>query len=135
MRVQAAAREAGEERRADELHEPRADDQVWLIPGAACGERLIPFLPGAEVGDLEGEGGDVRFSRAIQGADAVAVSADRDDGRTVGRVGAGVYQRLQVGPLAGDKHDQPGIHGSYPNRCGKIDLEMARPTDQQTPPE
>src|SRR5690348_7662727 len=133
MRVQAVASEAGEERGADELHEPRADDQVRLVFRAPGRERLVPLLPRAEVADLEGEGGDVRPVRTLQRADAFPVGADGDHGRAVRRVRACVDQRLQVRALPRDKDDQPRFHGSHSNRYGTMGSDMAKLTDQQPP--
>src|SRR5215472_9358043 len=121
MRVQAAAREAVEERLADQLHEARAYDQVRPVSPAVVRERLIPRFAGAELLDPQNEGGDARRGRPDQAADAVAVGADRDDPRPVARVRARVDQGLKVRPLPRDEHYQPRVHGRHLNLYGKID--------------
>ena len=90
MRVQAAAVEPGQERPADELHEPGADDQVGTVALARDGQRLVPVIAAGEVAHLHREGRDACRFGPVEPGDAVAVGADRDDGRAVGRVGARV---------------------------------------------
>ena len=110
MGVHATAAEGIQERLADQLHEPGQHDQVGRVGRARAGQRRIPVLAGRVVGQPDGEGGQAGPLGPGQRVDPVPVRADRDHLGSVVRVAAGVDQGLQVGPLAGDQHDQAGGH-------------------------
>lgn len=58
MRIDEAAGEAVEERRAAQLHEAGADHQVGGVGGAGLGEGGVPVGPLGEVAEPHDEGGD-----------------------------------------------------------------------------
>ncbi len=57
MGIHAPSAEGGEERLADELHEPGQHHEVRLVAGAGSGERRVPLLARRVVREAYGEGG------------------------------------------------------------------------------
>ena len=134
MRVQAAAAESPEERLADELHEPRADDEVGMVSLARRGERFIPFAAGGEVSDPQDEGRDMRGLGPLQRGDVLPISADGHHSYTGGggkkkpvyyppgnlrksikmKVLKPAYEGVQailIGPVKGKKEKHDGWYG------------------------
>src|SRR5690606_25966414 len=82
--VEVAPPEPGQEGAADELEEPRGDDEVRLVTGHLRGERGVPGLPGGVVPEAGHEGGDTGRTGPLQASGARSIRSDGHDGRSVG---------------------------------------------------
>ena len=122
MGVDGAAAEHSEECRPGEFHEPGEDHEPGFEGCDLFGQGDVPRGAIGEVRRRQDKRLDAVAFGACQAFDAGTVRAHRDDGRSVGRIGRSVNQRLEICAGAGDEDDESGccghgLHDSAPSAC------------------
>src|SRR5207248_1326615 len=96
--------------------------EIRLVLRDRVRERGVPVVTGRVVTDLAHEGRDTCLLGAVQRFDVGPIGANRDHGRAVRVVTAGLEDGSEVGARTGYENDEPRAQGQAPrSEAGSVD--------------